>query len=328
MPLEPDSHAAAQHAMGADVLAPRKALLIVNPNSRRGGETDLVAVTKRLEGSGFEIIQRESRSAEECARDLDRYCDEVDVVIVAGGDGTVSSVASSVYRHKKPLAILPLGTANDLARSLSIPEDLLAAGQLVVENTLRHVDLGLVNGHYFFNAVNIGLGTEVTHHLTKEVKRTWGVFSYLRTLKDTLSRKKSFRVWISVDGRTYRQRSIHITVGNGRYYGGGNVIDENAEIDSGMLCLYSIRPQPLWKLVWLAPLLRFGKQRLASQTFTASGVRVEITTTRPLEVHADGELVTHTPAKLEIIPRALAVYAPPRSTSMVESRTELHPREH
>jgi diacylglycerol kinase (ATP) len=319
MTVKPDPEHLAKHGPSVASHVPRRALLIVNPNSRRGSEADLHAVVELLEDSGYEVTTRESTSADECARELERRCDDLDLVIVAGGDGTISSAAASLYRHNKPLAILPLGTANDLARSLSIPDDLETAGRLVVDNQLRRIDLGVVNGHYFFNAVNIGLGTQITHKLSKGIKKVWGIFSYFRAFWSALSQQHAFKVTITVDGHVYRQRSIHLTVGNGRYYGGGNIVDQSAEIDSGDLCLYSIKPQPTWKLISLAPLLRLGRQRLAKQAFSICGKHIEVSTSTPLEVHADGELVTHTPAKLEIIPQALAVFAPPKPDAGLET---------
>lgn len=295
--------------LGSRMLA-RKALLIVNPHSRRGGEADLGAVVDLLQDSGFQVLRRDSNSPAQCAREIDEHGDELELVIVAGGDGTVSSVAESVYRHQKPLAILPLGTANDLARSLSIPDDLLEVGQLVVNGRVRRIDLGSVNGRYFFNAVNIGLGTQVTRQLSQKEKKAWGVFSYLKAFWATLARKNAFRANITVDGRRYRQHSIHMTIGNGRYYGGGNVVEQNAQIDSGMLCLYSIKPQRRLKLILLAPLLRLGKQRLAKRTFSEMGRRIEVHTSPRLEIHADGESAGYTPAIVEVLPQALDVYAP------------------
>lgn len=319
MSVKPESEGTVRQRAAPSSGPARHALLVINPNSRRGAEANLQATIKLLEASGFQVTIQESSSADECARELERRCEDLDLVIVAGGDGTISSAAAALYRHNMPLAILPLGTANDLARSLSIPDDLTEAGQVVVDNQLRRIDLGKVNGHYFFNAVNIGLGTRITHKLTKDAKRVWGILSYLHALWSALSQQRAFKVTIVADGRTYRQRSIHLTVGNGRYYGGGNIVDQDAEIDSGDLCLYSIKPQPIWKLIFLAPFLRLGRQRLARQAFSLSGRQIEISTSRPMEVHADGELVTHTPAILEIIPQALAVYAPPKAEAAVET---------
>src|SRR5690606_7881023 len=108
--------------------------------------------------------------------------------------------------------------------------DLPAACQAIVANHRQKIDLAVVNDHYFFNVANLGLGVRVTHELTPEIKKRWGVFSYLKALSSAMRRKEVFSATVTVDGKVHRIKSMHIAVGNGRYYGGGNIIDENATI--------------------------------------------------------------------------------------------------
>lgn len=288
----------------------RTALLIVNPNSRSGSDADMQEGIALLEAAGIQLINTTSNSAEQTRRLIVEHCRTIDLVILGGGDGTISSAAPALYQHQLPFAILPLGTANDLARSLGMSGDLLEAFQLIVKNHRSRMNLGVVNGHYFFNAANIGLGVRVTHELTPGIKKQWGVFSYLAAVFAALKKNRKFRATIRVDGKTYKVSSIQLAVGNGRYYGGGNVIDEYSTIDDGKLCLYSVPPLTLWELLTLAPLLRNGKQRLTDKIFTASGQRIEINTSRLREIHADGEPVSITPALFEVIPEALEVIRP------------------
>lgn len=288
----------------------RTALLIVNPNSRSGSDADIQEGIALLEAAGIQLINTTSNSAEQTRRLIVEHCRTIDLVILGGGDGTISSAAPALYQHQLPFAILPLGTANDLARSLGMSGDLLEAFQLIVKNHRSRMNLGVVNGHYFFNAANIGLGVRVTHELTPEIKKQWGVFSYLAAVFAALKKNRKFRATIRVDGKTYKVSSIQLAVGNGRYYGGGNVIDEYSTIDDGKLCLYSVPPLTLWELLTLAPLLRNGKQRLTDKIFTASGQYIEINTSRLREIHADGEPVSITPALFEVIPEALEVIRP------------------
>jgi diacylglycerol kinase (ATP) len=289
---------------------PGTALLIINPNSRSGGEADIQEGIQQLEEAGFTVIQRASKSAEETKTLIEQYRDTASLVILGGGDGTISCAAPALYRHQLTFAILPLGTANDLARSLGMSNDIPAAFQMIVDNHRTRVNLGVVNGHYFFNAANIGLGVRVTHELTPEVKKKWGVFSYLKAVFAALKKNRKFRATLVVDEQPHRLRTIQLAIGNGRYYGGGNIIDENSTIDDGKLCLYSIPPLTFWELMTLAPLLRNGKQHLTNKIFTASGKRIEISTSRIREIHADGEPVSHTPAVFEVIPQALEVIIP------------------
>ncbi len=287
----------------------RRALLLVNPNSRRGADEDLQEGLKLLADAGVEVIQQQPTSAEHMNQLIREYRDRVEFYMLGGGDGTISAAAPALRECGKPFAVLPLGTANDLARSIGLPEQMSDVFRLIIANRRRRIDLGSVNGRYFFNVAHVGLGVHITYELTPEIKKRLGVFSYLQAFFRALSYKQAFRVLVQVDGRPYRQRSIHLAVGNGRFYGGGNVVDERAEIDSGELYLFSLKPQSIWELLWLAPLLRGGRQRLVARTFTAIGQRIVVKTTRPHEIHADGEPAGFTPAVFEVLHDALEVFA-------------------
>ncbi|MES2605776.1 MAG: YegS/Rv2252/BmrU family lipid kinase, partial [Pseudomonadota bacterium] len=194
--------------------------MIINPKSRQGGEASIDAGLEKLQLAGITV---ETVSTSDCAHtsnEISARGNTIDFVIVGGGDGTISSTAQALYENKLPLAILPLGTANDLARSLGIPSNLDKAFDLIVANNRRWIDLGVVNGHHFFNACHIGLGVRITHELTPELKKKWGVLSYLKATSSALARSSEFRVQLTVDGKMYRQRALELTVGNGRYYGG------------------------------------------------------------------------------------------------------------
>lgn len=288
-----------------------RALLIVNPKSRQGAEAALDDGIERLHQAGFDVEKLVSQSPEESRQAVLDRCAELDLVIMGGGDGTISSMAQVLCECKLALAVLPLGTANDLARSLSLPETLEEVFEVIAANHRRRIDLGIVNGRYFFNVANLGLGVTVSEELTDQVKKQWGVFSYLKAFFAALARIRQFKIRLTVDGEHKRLRSIHMAVGNGHYYGGGNVLRDCNEIDDGLLSLYSLRPQKVWELLTLAPLLREGQYDLDKRVFTAQGrdIRIE---TRPsgMAIHADGEPVTRTPAHFQVLPGALEVVAP------------------
>lgn len=289
-----------------------RALLIVNPKSRQGAEAALDEGVERLRHAGFEIERLVSQSPEQSHQAVVDRCGELDLVIMGGGDGTISSMAKVLYDCKMALAVLPLGTANDLARSLSLPETLEEVFDVIAANHRRRIDLGKVNGHYFFNVANLGLGVKVSEELTDQVKKQWGVFSYLRAFFAALARIRQFKIKLTVDGEHRRLRSIHMAVGNGHYYGGGNVLRDCNQIDDGLLSLYSLRPQKAWELLTLAPLLREGQYDLDKRVVTAQGRDIYIET-RPagMAIHADGEPITRTPAHFQVLPGALEVVVPP-----------------
>lgn len=286
------------------------ALVIVNSNSRSGADTDINEGLELLARNGISVIEKHTSSAEQTARLIEEHAKQIQLVILGGGDGTISSAAGALYRCQLPFAILPLGTANDLAHSLDIPTNLSEAFQIIADNYTGKINLGMINEHYFLNAAHIGLGVKVTNELTPEVKKKWGVLSYLKAAFSAFKKNRPFHAIVDANGTEHRLRSIQLAVGNGRYYGGGNVIDENSNIDDGKLCLYSLAPSSLWQLLSHALFLRYGKHRHMRNTFTTSAKRIAIKTRKPKDIIADGEVISKTPAVFEVIPCALTVVRP------------------
>lgn len=286
-----------------------RALLIVNRLSRNG-EADLEAGLTSLRQRGFDLEEIYHERAEEIPATIRRLGPGVDRVIVGGGDGTLNAAAGALVETGLPMGILPMGTANDLARTLQIPTRLDEACRVAAEGEPHRIDLGRVNGRYFFNVASIGLAVKVTHLLTPEVKKRWGVFGYARCLLKALKENQSFRAVIRYDGTVLRHRSIQIAVGNGRHYGGGMTVAEDARIDDGRLHLYSLEPQSLWNLLRLAPALRRGEIADRERVLLLSGRTIEVLTRRSLHVDTDGELTTRTPARFEVVPAALPVFVP------------------
>lgn len=289
---------------------PAKALLLINPKSRSGKNADIDEGIELLRQGGTEVIVKTIDKTTPATKAIEELHKDIQLVIIGGGDGTINSALAALHKFKLPFAILPLGTANDLARSLDIPTDIEEAFKIIYENHRRKINLGIVNDHYFLNVAHIGLGVKVTKELTPDLKKKWGIFSYLKAVISAFNQNRHFYLTIQKDGKSCSMKSIQVAVGNGRYYGGGNVIDEESEIDDGLLRLYSLYPSTSWQLMTSAPLLRFGKHKQTSNSFTMSGREIEINTQPPLEIHADGEQVSRTPALFKVIPEALEVICP------------------
>ncbi len=287
----------------------RRALLVVNSKSRDGGKAIEAAATL-LRSGGIHLLQEQCRNSDELPATIRRLAGSIDLVILGGGDGTMNSAAPALIETGLPLGILPLGTANDLARTLGIPFDLDGAAQVIVDGHVRHIDLGEVNGRPFFNVASIGLSVEVTCELTRETKRRWGRLGYAIATCRALWRMRPFSAEIRREGQVDRVRAIQIAVGNGRHYGGGMTVQEDAEIDDGRLNLYSIEFEQLWRLALIYPAFRAGRHGLWREVRTATCEQVEIRTRRPRPVNTDGELTTRTPARFRVLRHAVAVLAP------------------
>jgi YegS/Rv2252/BmrU family lipid kinase len=239
-----------------------------------------------------------------------QHRDKVDRIIIAGGDGTLNVAAEAMVELGLPLGILPVGTANDLARTLGIPTELPQACAVIAGGHKLVIDLGWVNGIYYFNVAHVGLGVRVTHQLSSDVKARWGVIGYLHGILKAFRENRAFRAHIRFDNYYRRIRSIEIAIGNGRHYGGGMTIAEEATIYDHQLYLYTLKPLSLWKLIFLAPALRSGKYAGRDGVELLKAQEITIRTRKPMPIDTDGELRTHTPARFRVIPAALSVYIP------------------
>lgn len=284
-----------------------RALLLVNSNSRSGA-TGAEPALELLRADGVELVEPEA--GEDYSDAIRARRDKVDLVVVGGGDGSLNAAAQGLIDAKLPLGVLPLGTGNDLARTLGLPLDPLKAAQVILDGQLRDIDLGDVNGRPFFNVASLGLSVAVARNLDPDVKRRFGRFGYVFASLKTLATVDPFVVAIDDGTGVARGRTYQVAVGNGRFYGGGNAVHHAAEIDDGVLHLYSLEVKSVWKLVALAPFFRRGRHHLFDEVRSLQSVAFEIVTRRPRSINADGEIIARTPAKFSIRRNAVRVFTP------------------
>jgi diacylglycerol kinase (ATP) len=188
---------------------------------------------------------------------------------------------------------------------------LLQAADVILSGQTRRIDLGSVNGHAFFNVASIGLSADLAQGLEPETKKRFGRLGYALAAARVLMKSRPFTARIKEKGEVTQVKTFQIAVGNGRHYGGGNVVQEDAEIDDGHLDLYSLEMSNVWKLAGMLRAFRSGTHGAWKEVRTARCVEFEIETKRPMPVNTDGEIVTSTPAKFLVHPKAITVFAPP-----------------
>lgn len=285
-----------------------RALVVVNARSRRGSE-DFAAFVDTLRGEGHEVLALRLTDCAEVDRAIRGHAALVDVVVVGGGDGTLNAAAEALVAAGLPVGILPLGTANDLARSLAIPRDPENAARVILAGRRRRIDLGRANDKLFFNIATIGLSARLARAMESDTKKRFGALAYALTLA-RIGIGHPFRATIRTPDREERVRAIQIAVGNGRYHGGGVIVHEEAALDDQLLHLYALEPQSLWELVRKLPRLLRGRHAATPGVVSVVAERIELLTDRRLPVNTDGELTTHTPVRFEVVPSALEVFAP------------------
>jgi YegS/Rv2252/BmrU family lipid kinase len=288
----------------------KRALLLINRYSRRGKELFGQAVDL-LDAADIELVTCRPKSLEELPGLIRRYQESVDLVIVGGGDGTLNMVVDSLVESQLPLGILPLGTANDLARTLHIPFAIPEACQVIAQGRIKPIDLGWVNGKYFFNVASLGLSVSITEKLTKSAKQRWGIFAYALSAFQAISQTRPFHANITLNGQTVRVKTVQIAIGNGRYYGGGMAVAADATIDDQRLDLYSLELEYWWQICSLVLTFPKGEHGILPWVRTLESGEIIIDTRKPHQINTDGEITATTPATFRVIPQALKVFVPP-----------------
>ncbi|MCO6419480.1 lipid kinase [Siccirubricoccus sp. KC 17139] len=287
------------------------ALLIVNRRARQG-EAAAEAARAALEAAGLAVAPFTPPEGMSCA-DAIRVglaAHAVDRIVIGGGDGTLNAAIPALLEAGLPFGILPLGTANDLARSLGIPFELEAAAQVVAHGAVRPLDIGEVNGHPFFNVASIGFSAELAQELKAEAKRRFGRLGYAIAAFRLLRRARPFTAWLTHDGVRERVKTVQVSVGNGKHHGGGMTVAEAARPDDGVLDVYSLEVRHWWRLVALLPWLRRGTQGQWREVRAFRTTALELRTRRPRPVNTDGEITAWTPARFRVRPGVLRVVAP------------------
>lgn len=292
----------------------RHALLLINRKGTRS-RLSLDAGLQLLEDAGIDV-QAETPNDPARIPDMIRQRPaDCSIIILGGGDGTFSQALDALLESRLPLGILPMGNANDLARTLGIPPDAETACRIIVEGETRQIDVGRIESAgaqptHFFNVASIGLSVRIARRLSDDRKQRWGVLAYLACAWETVRKQRSFWARITCDGEVSELRAMQVAVGNGRFYGGGMTIVEDAAIDDVRLDLYALPRLPGWRLVVLLPVLRWGWHRPIEDILSLHGCEIAVDTGRPLPVNVDGEVRARTPVVFRVVPKAIRVFAP------------------
>ncbi len=289
---------------------PKQAVLIVNAHSRRGQDLFKQACAKLTE-AGVELIDAHAVKDPNLLDDKVReaIAAGAPMVIVGGGDGSLSSTVDDVVDRDVVFALLPLGTANSFARTLGIPLDLDGAIQTIATGKRRRIDLGIIDGDYFANAASMGLSPMIGETVPHKLKRYLGVFGYLLWALWCLVRFRPFKLSVDNDGEKKTIWTTEVRIFNGKFHGGVELA-EHAELDSGEIIIQAVTGQSLFRLAWdwFAKYFKLPARNAAVEEFHGERLRID---TKPRQrISIDGEVVAKTPAVVEVAHKAIEVVVP------------------
>jgi diacylglycerol kinase (ATP) len=309
-------------------MAIRRATLVVNAGSR-SGEQAFSQASELLRSFGVPIeeayaLHDPSRLPETVQRAV---TEGSDLIVVGGGDGSVSSVVDFLVESEAVLGLLPLGTANDFARTLGIPTNLESACETIAHGEVVDVDLGLAGDDYFVNVASVGLGVEATRALSSALKRRAGALAYPIAAVRAFFSHEPFSVTLTFPDGDHPtaafRRLLQVAVGNGRFYGGGLVVAPGASMDDRRLDVYVIELGHRRDLPGVVRYLRSGQfiHQEGVHYYATRAVRIE--TNPPLPIDIDGELVDQAPEVFSLVPEALNVLVPKGSPAALQDARRL-----
>lgn len=295
-------------------LPPRVAALIVNTRSRRGRRLFREA-RARLKDNGIALLRavalRDPRGLK--AEVTAAIAEGANMVIVGGGDGSISGSVDCLVGRDCVYALLPLGTANSFARTLGIPLDLEGAIDVIAHGRRARIDLGVINGDYFANVAAIGMPSLVAATIPDPLKRVLGRLGYILWGGWCLTRFRPFAVRLTgEDGITTEYRAVELRIANGSYLG-GTEISEDAKVDSGHILVQVVTGGGVISLGWnwLATILKLPAGKQTVETVKFRNVRIE--TTPPMPVSIDGEVDAKTPLTVSVAKEIIEIAVPAES---------------
>lgn len=289
---------------------PKQAALVVNAHSRRG-EALFEAAKAKLEAAGVELVA--AHAVHEPARLNDTVRSAVQagapMVIVGGGDGSLSCVVDDLVDRDCVFAVLPLGTANSFARTLGLPLDLDGAVATIAAGRRRRIDLGMIDGDYYVNCAALGLSPMIGETVPHKLKRYLGRIGYLAWAVWCFVRFRPFRLTIDDGSGPQRVWASEVRIFNGRFHGGVELA-ESTDVDSGDIVVQAVTGRSRWRLVWdwYAKFFKLRSRDATTSEFRGKSIRIE---TRPRhKISIDGEVLARTPVTARVAERAIEVAVP------------------
>lgn len=292
---------------------------IVNPNA--GSVEDMAELENRLGRMPGATVRstKDGGHAEEIAREAVR--EGAGLVVAVGGDGTLNEVVNGLVEGfgRVRLGLLPLGTGNDFARSIGVPDNLEGALAVLAAGETRPLDVAVatIGGsgggetRYFLNMAAGGFGGEVSEKAA-EAKERWGPLAYMRAAIGALGEIQGFLTTITLNSaETLHLETYNLVLSNGRYVAAGIPAAPQAVLDDGLLDVMIVPAATIPQIAVLVPTVLLGRHTNSDLLLFRKATRVEIECDPPMSWNVDGELAGDGPARFEVLPRALEVVVGP-----------------
>jgi diacylglycerol kinase family enzyme/membrane-associated phospholipid phosphatase len=293
---------------------PRRVVLLTSPDSGSAGLLD--EAKQAMQQCGLEVVDEVPVDrSDELAKWVDQ--DDRPLIVAAGGDGTIGAAADWIAGTGALLGILPLGTSNDVARSLGIPLEPAQAARTLRDGVPRTIDAGRLkvedgSARYFVHAATVGFNVRFAQLATKSsIRRRFGRFTYAVAASRALREHEPFECELHYGDQVERLMLAQLSIINAPIFGGSlDLRVPGARVDDRQLIVIAVEERPWWQLLGGAALTVAGVRRHAGGVHAMRVPNLRVHVDRPLDVALDGEISASVPANFEIAAAALRVITP------------------
>ncbi len=287
----------------------RSAALVVNAKSRKGQRLFEQACAA-MDGLPFPVDAHpveDPDDLEETVRAA--LAKKPDLLILGGGDGTISGLVDLLVGHDVILGVLPLGTANSFARTLGIPIDIPGAVDVIRTGKPRRIDLGMIDRDYFANCAAMGMSPKIAESVPHNLKKVLGRVGYLGWAAYQFLRFRPFTLIVGEGDAAQRMRVVEVRISNGNYHGGVELI-ESQDVDSGEIVVQAVLGHVKRRLIrnWAANMLKLEARHDEVREFRGKAMKIDTIPRLPISI--DGEVLAHTPVTARIAAAVIRVMAP------------------
>ncbi|MCQ4086353.1 diacylglycerol kinase [Saccharibacillus sp. JS10] len=291
----------------------RRARLIYNPTSgREEMRRRLPDILQRLDQGGIETtVHATTGEGDATLAAIDAAQRGYDIVIAAGGDGTIYEVVNGLadQEHRPELGIFPVGTTNDLSRALGISRQWEDYCDLVLRGESRPIDLGRANDRYFINIAGGGSLTELTYEVPSRLKTMIGQLAYYFKGIEKMVNLTPMQLKIDAEGQEPIEGEFMIfLIGNTNSVGGFERLMPDAKIDDGLLDVIALKKCNLAELIRVVSMAQRGDHFNDPKVMYFRTKRLEVTSPNNVLLNLDGELGGRLPGVFEVLPQHLRVF--------------------
>jgi len=282
-----------------------KILLVVNPISGSGKGKSIAKKIKKWYPGVSIIFTEKDKSIDDLLENVSTY--SFDRIGIVGGDGSVNMMAKWCLKHEIPFGIIPIGSGNGLARHLKIPLNWNDALKKLMEEKVESLDVGDINGHFFFNMAGLGFEGEVIDRYEKNGTR--GLLGYVLAFSSLFFSCGEKDYQLTIDGEKVNKRCLSISIANSEQYGNNFKIAPNAETNDGWLDLVFIECFGVLDIIQLIWFNFFGTVNQSKRISTKRGKDIVINSPGKIFAHIDGEKLSFKDqVKITILDKSIKIY--------------------